>query len=231
MVLLKNGNQREPMANPTPSRTKAKSKTAANPHETRGVPPQELSRWDIESFIMGSKFFALLDMRDQVSQPGPNLEDDETLSRWAARVQEATGLNTMESGVESIETVAKALQVTEWGQLTAQERVNALNIAARRIQDCKPQDAVEAALVRQALILEANANRYLRLSGDQVMMCHAEFYLNAANKLFVRYQAIMDALIRYRRGGQQKVVVEHVHVEAGGRAIVGNVEHRGGGDE
>jgi hypothetical protein len=30
-----------------------------------------------------------------------------------------------------------------------------------------------------------------------------------------------------RRGGRQKVIVEHVHVYPGGQAIVGNVTHTG----
>ena len=34
---------------------------------------------------------------------------------------------------------------------------------------------------------------------------------------------------RHRGKGQQKVTVEHVHVHSGGQAIVGNVEHPGGG--
>jgi hypothetical protein len=39
----------------------------------------------------------------------------------------------------------------------------------------------------------------------------------------------MEALTRYRTGGQQKMTVEHVTVQAGGQAIVGNVSHPGGG--
>jgi hypothetical protein len=39
----------------------------------------------------------------------------------------------------------------------------------------------------------------------------------------------MDALSNMRRGGRQKVVVEHVHVYPGGQAIVGNVTHTGRG--
>jgi hypothetical protein len=39
----------------------------------------------------------------------------------------------------------------------------------------------------------------------------------------------LDSLSKLRRGGQQKVVVEHVHVYEGGQAIVGNVTHAGRG--
>jgi hypothetical protein len=38
----------------------------------------------------------------------------------------------------------------------------------------------------------------------------------------------VDALGKLRRGGEQRVVVEHVHIHAGGQAIVGAVTHTGG---
>jgi len=38
----------------------------------------------------------------------------------------------------------------------------------------------------------------------------------------------MDALAKLRRGGAQRVVVEHVHIHAGAQAIVGAVTHTGG---
>ena len=37
------------------------------------------------------------------------------------------------------------------------------------------------------------------------------------------------ALAKLRRGGEQKVKVEHVHVHSGGQAIVGSVQQPGGG--
>jgi hypothetical protein len=51
----------------------------------------------------------------------------------------------------------------------------------------------------------------------------------AFNKLARTFAAQVEALKRYRTGGQQKVTVEHVTVNAGGQAIVGNVETPGGG--
>jgi hypothetical protein len=39
----------------------------------------------------------------------------------------------------------------------------------------------------------------------------------------------IEALKRYRSTGEQKVTVEHVTVNEGGKAIVGNVTHRGPG--
>ena len=48
------------------------------------------------------------------------------------------------------------------------------------------------------------------------------------NKLARTFTTQMEALKRYRTGGEQKVTVQHVHVNEGGQAIVGNVERSGG---
>jgi hypothetical protein len=55
--------------------------------------------------------------------------------------------------------------------------------------------------------------------------------LNQANKLSRTYAALVEALNRHRDKGQQKVTVEHVHVHAGGQAVVGLVEPPRGGVE
>ena len=53
--------------------------------------------------------------------------------------------------------------------------------------------------------------------------------LSQANKLSRTTAALIEALNRHRgKGSQQRVVVEHVNVAAGGQAIVGTVEGAGG---
>ncbi|MEP0321284.1 hypothetical protein [Bauldia litoralis] len=49
------------------------------------------------------------------------------------------------------------------------------------------------------------------------------------NKLARTFTTQVEALKRYRTSGQQTVRVERVTVNEGGRAIVGNVSHPGGG--
>jgi hypothetical protein len=51
----------------------------------------------------------------------------------------------------------------------------------------------------------------------------------ALNKLARTFTAQLEALKRYRSNGEQKVTVEHVTVNNGGKAIVGNVMHGGPG--
>jgi hypothetical protein len=45
----------------------------------------------------------------------------------------------------------------------------------------------------------------------------------ALNRLARTYAAQVEALKRYRSKGEQRVIVERVTVNEGGRAIVGNV--------
>jgi hypothetical protein len=51
----------------------------------------------------------------------------------------------------------------------------------------------------------------------------------AFNKLARTFAAQVEALKRYRSRGDQTVRVEHVTVNEGGQAIVGNVNHGGRG--
>jgi hypothetical protein len=51
----------------------------------------------------------------------------------------------------------------------------------------------------------------------------------AFNKLARTFAAQLEALKRYRSAGEQTVRVEHVTVNEGGQAIVGNVSHGGRG--
>jgi hypothetical protein len=51
----------------------------------------------------------------------------------------------------------------------------------------------------------------------------------AFNKLARTFAVQVEALKRYRTGGEQKVTVQHVTVNEGGQAIVGSVSLRVGG--
>jgi hypothetical protein len=46
-------------------------------------------------------------------------------------------------------------------------------------------------------------------------------------RLTKAFASQMDALAKLRRGGEQPAIVEHVHIRAGGQAIVGSVTHAG----
>ncbi len=94
-----------------------------------------------------------------------------------------------------------------------------------------PKDEIEGMIAAQLLgAHNAAMECYLRaMLGEQTFEGRRE-NLSQANKLSRTYAVLLDALNRHRGKGQQKVTVEHVHVHAGGQAVVGVVESPGGGD-
>jgi hypothetical protein len=105
----------------------------------------------------------------------------------------------------------------------------ALNDVLAVVQALEPQDEVEAMLTAQmALIHQATMHSARRLQHCDTLQ-QLEAHDRCLNRLTRTYAAQMDALKRYRSGGQQRMTVEHVHVHEGGQAIVGSVHHGGGG--
>jgi hypothetical protein len=51
-------------------------------------------------------------------------------------------------------------------------------------------------------------------------------FASAAARLMRAYATQVEVLRRLRNGGQQFVRVEHVHVNKGGQAVIGNVRSR-----
>jgi hypothetical protein len=94
-----------------------------------------------------------------------------------------------------------------------------------------PKDELEGMMAAQLIAAHNAAMECYRraMIGEQTFEGRRE-NLNQANKLSRTYAALLEALNRHRGKGQQKVTVEHVHVHAGGQAVVGVVSGPGGGD-
>ncbi len=94
----------------------------------------------------------------------------------------------------------------------------------------KPKDTIEAMLAAQIMAIHnATMTNLTRANGLLASRSYKEIELgtkafNVANKLARTYTMQMEALQRYRGKGQQKMVIEHVNVNSGGQAIIGNVE-------
>lgn len=87
----------------------------------------------------------------------------------------------------------------------------------------KPRDELEAMLaVQMGAIHMATMTMARRLNHVETIP-QQDAAERALNKLARTYATQLEALKRYRTGGQQRVVVEHVTVNEGGQAIVGNV--------
>ncbi len=97
-----------------------------------------------------------------------------------------------------------------------------------------PKDELEGMMAAQLIAAHNAAMECYRraMISEQTFEGRRE-NLSQANKLSRTYATLLEALNRHRGKGQQKVTVEHVHVHAGGQAVVGMVEleHRGVGIE
>jgi hypothetical protein len=92
-----------------------------------------------------------------------------------------------------------------------------------------PKDELEGMMATQLIAAHSAAMECYRraMLKEQTFEGRRE-NLNQANKLSRTYATLLEALNRHRGKGQQKVTVEHVHVHAGGQAVVGLVETPGG---
>lgn len=95
-----------------------------------------------------------------------------------------------------------------------------------------PRDELEGMMAAQLLAAHnATMECYRRaMIGEQTFEGRRE-NLNQANKLSRTWATLLDTLNKHRGKGQQKVTVEHVHVHAGGQAVVGTIERPGGGGQ
>jgi hypothetical protein len=109
-----------------------------------------------------------------------------------------------------------------------QDRQYVATIAA--LHGIKPRGELEGMMAAQLLAAHNAAMEcYRRAMLPEQTADGRQDNLNAANKLSRTYATLLESLNRHRGKGQQKVTVEHVHVNSGGQAIVGNVEGAGGG--
>jgi hypothetical protein len=94
-----------------------------------------------------------------------------------------------------------------------------------------PKDELEDMMAAQLIAVHNAAMECYRraMLGEQTFEGRRD-NLNQANKLSRTWATLLDALNSHRGKGQQKVTVEHVHVHAGGQAVVGTIERPGGGD-
>ena len=98
-----------------------------------------------------------------------------------------------------------------------------LNFMLSVIRGIKPKDQVEAMLAAQMAAVHEATMKFFRNLDDFESLEHRDSAERTLNKLMRTFTTQMEALKRYRTGGQQTVTVQHVNVNDGGQAIVGNV--------
>jgi hypothetical protein len=120
-----------------------------------------------------------------------------------------------------------------WVKNSSQEdRDKQLHATLAALAGIGPKDELEGMMAAQLIAAHNAAMECYRraMIGEQTFEGRRE-NLTQASKLSRTYAALLEALNRHRGKGQQKVTVEHVHVHAGGQAVVGMVDPSGGRGE
>ncbi|MEW2918036.1 hypothetical protein AB1A64_13265 [Ruegeria sp. ANG10] len=95
------------------------------------------------------------------------------------------------------------------------------------VADLGPQDAIERMLAVQLAATHVATIRQAGWLAKSENQAQLDGRGNGYNKLARTFAAQVEALRKHRNGGKQTVTVQHVNVEGGGQAIVGNVQAGG----
>jgi hypothetical protein len=114
---------------------------------------------------------------------------------------------------------------------TEQEKTDQHTAILGFLAGVNPKDALEGMMAAQLFASHAAAMEcYRRAMLPEQTAEGRQTNLAQAAKLTRANAALVEALAKHRGKGQQKVIVEHVHVYQGGQAIVGQVTPRGDGE-
>ena len=100
----------------------------------------------------------------------------------------------------------------------------AINFALAVIAGVEPKDELETMLAMQMVAVHMATMTFTRRLAHVETLAQQDSAERALNRLMRTYVAQMEALKRYRTGGEQRVVVQHIDIREGGQAIVGTVD-------
>lgn len=139
---------------------------------------------------------------------------------WIDRLLDVFGTRSGEFALTNVQSLANIIRGKD-----PQSSRDPVNAALASIEAIEPKDELEAMLaVQMAATHSLQLTMMLRLKNAGTLEGF-ETYGNMATKLARTFTAQIDALAKLRRGGEQTVRVEHVHVYPGGKAVVGTVNN------
>jgi hypothetical protein len=144
---------------------------------------------------------------------------------WWRRLKKALGTKSSDFVNTSLFQLQAAAQLPGSGisEVT-------LNAALAMIVAAAPKDEIEGALAVQMACTHTAAMVVLaRLGSGGGTERRVAALGSTAARLLRAYSTQVEVLRRLRHGGNQYVRVEHVHVNDGGQAVIGNVKPAGSG--
>ena len=117
------------------------------------------------------------------------------------------------------------LNLTNTGDgIPTRSMIDSANAGMAFVIEMKPQDPTEMFLASQMFAIQKMAmDTARRADSNELTHNVRDQYINQSIKLMRTFTSQVEALAKYRTKGKQKITVQHVNVENGGQAIVGDV--------
>ena len=139
---------------------------------------------------------------------------------WWRRLNKALGTTSSDFVNASLFQIQAASR-SPWGGISEL----AMNAALAMVEAAAPKDEIEGALAVQMACTHTAAMAVLaKLDVAFATEQRVAAFGSAAARLMRAFATQVEVLRRLRNGGQQFVRVEHVHVNDGGQAVIGNVK-------
>ena len=196
-----------------PTKTRTNGKKVAKPYER--TPPETALVEKLKAERKPAIKFSVKKTNDGGTTVGPDHPDLETGTALLKDALGTTDGHLLDAFMNHLANLT---------QNSGEVNEPRLNQTLALIRGIDPQDPVEAMLAVQMSAVHINTLNYARRTAIADTFMESEMSEKAFNRLSRTFIAQMEALKKYRTGGEQKMTVEHVHVHEGGQAIVGNVQ-------
>lgn len=147
----------------------------------------------------------------------------EPYESWRDALKPLTGTTDSE--------IAEEIFTKGLSALPSKNIARSANLAVQSLAEFAPQDAIEARLCMQEMALYSQGMAYLCRAENNTMLPQSDFYMKNALKLLRLHNETVEALNRHRRKGEQKVTVQHINIEDGGKAVIAGQMATGGGGQ
>lgn len=156
----------------------------------------------------------------------PSLSNNDAIDDHYAQVYHSTGCADYSRGLSLLMSTTTAIL---GNKISADVKTNVhkMNQLANGMRFLQPKDEIEGQLISQLMVLHEQSMHWFCKAAGTDRVDFANTYINASTKLINRYHETLKTLMRYRQGGDQKIIIENVTVNDGGRAIVGQVTGAG----
>jgi hypothetical protein len=145
---------------------------------------------------------------------------------WWDRLNKILGTASSDFVNASLVQIQAAAR-SPWGTVSEQS----MNAALAMIEAANTKDEIEGALAVQMACTHVAAMALLaKLDAQFVSERRVAAFGSAASRLLRAFAMQVEVLRRLRHGAHQYIRVEHVHINEGGQAVIGNVKANSRGD-